>query len=69
MTAIVQTRSGRAMTLEELQDHAHQDLAGYKLPRLVVPVEAIVRAPNGEPDYRRASRVTADVHSHDGNIG
>jgi len=37
----------------ELSDWAHQSLAGYKVPRHVVPVESIGRAPNGKVDYKR----------------
>ena len=37
----------------ELSAWAHLSLAGYKVPRHVVPVESIGRAPNGKVDYRR----------------
>ena len=69
VTAVVQTRSGQALSLEALREHARADLAGYKLPRLVVPVETIVRGPNGKPDYRWAESVAAsfsDDRSSDG---
>ncbi|MEZ5141015.1 MAG: acyl-CoA synthetase [Acidimicrobiales bacterium] len=64
VTAIVQTRSRRAMTVDELRAHARHDLAGYKLPKMVVPVDTIVRAPNGKPDYRWAGHVAAEAHEH-----
>ena len=31
-----------------------ESLAGYKVPRQVVPVDAVVRSPSGKPDYRWA---------------
>ncbi|GAA2055201.1 AMP-binding protein [Williamsia deligens] len=42
-------------TMEELQAHCRQSLAGYKVPRLVVPVDAVKRSPAGKADYRWAS--------------
>jgi len=40
--------------LDELQSHARASLAGYKVPRELVVVDAIVRSPSGKPDYRWA---------------
>ena len=39
------------MTLDEIQAHCRGELAGYKVPRDVVVVEHVQRAPNGKPDY------------------
>ncbi len=41
-------------TLEELQAHCRQTLAGYKVPRVVVAVDAVKRTPAGKADYRWA---------------
>jgi acyl-CoA synthetase (AMP-forming)/AMP-acid ligase II len=62
VAAIVQPRPGAAPTLEELQAHARNKLAGYKLPRLLVLADAIPRTPVGKPDYR-AARTAATTHA------
>jgi acyl-CoA synthetase (AMP-forming)/AMP-acid ligase II len=54
VAAIVQPRPGAQPSLEELQAHARDELAGYKLPRLLVLADAIPRTPAGKPDYRAA---------------
>ena len=40
--------------LADLQEHCREHLAGYKVPRAVVFVDATVRSPSGKPDYRWA---------------
>jgi acyl-CoA synthetase (AMP-forming)/AMP-acid ligase II len=52
--ALLQPRPGRAPTLNELQTHSRSLIAGYKMPRELVLVEAVPRLPNGKPDYRTA---------------
>jgi 3-oxocholest-4-en-26-oate---CoA ligase len=54
--ALVEPRAGRTVTLEELQAHARQALAGYKIPRALCLVEKIGRHPSGKPDYRWAAK-------------
>jgi acyl-CoA synthetase (AMP-forming)/AMP-acid ligase II len=54
VVAVVQPRPGNVPTLHDLQVHARQHVAGYKIPRDVVVVDAIVRSPSGKPDYRWA---------------
>jgi 3-oxocholest-4-en-26-oate---CoA ligase len=57
VTAVVELRrehAGVDPTLAELQEHCRQHLAGFKVPRAVVFVEATVRSPSGKPDYRWA---------------
>ena len=57
VTAVVELRPEHAddpPALSELQDHCRQHLAGYKIPRAVVFVDATVRSPSGKPDYRWA---------------
>jgi acyl-CoA synthetase (AMP-forming)/AMP-acid ligase II len=56
--AVVQARPGTEPTLPDIQGHLRGSLAGYKIPRGVVPVEEIMRSPSGKPDYRWA-RATA----------
>src|SRR3546814_6043217 len=40
------------MTVSELDAFARKSLAGYKIPRRMIVVDAVQRAPNGKPDYR-----------------
>jgi 3-oxocholest-4-en-26-oate---CoA ligase len=51
VTALVQVRDGHTLDLEDLDRHARENLAGYKLPRLVVTVDEVRRSPSGKPDY------------------
>jgi acyl-CoA synthetase (AMP-forming)/AMP-acid ligase II len=57
VAAIVQARPGSAPSLEELQDHARDKVAGYKLPRELLLAETIPRTPVGKPDYRAAKKL------------
>jgi fatty-acyl-CoA synthase len=61
VAALVQPRPGAEPTLEELQAHCRQRLAGYKLPRQLVITDTIPRTPIGKPDYR-AAKVAASKH-------
>ncbi|MDQ1512005.1 MAG: 3-oxocholest-4-en-26-oate---CoA ligase [Actinomycetota bacterium] len=57
VTAVVELRPEHADDppgLSDLQEHCRQHLAGYKVPRAVVFVEATRRSPSGKPDYRWA---------------
>jgi len=59
VTAVVQLRSGLEVSpgLDELREHCRAHLAGYKLPREAVFVDAVRRSPSGKPDYRWARDV------------
>jgi acyl-CoA synthetase (AMP-forming)/AMP-acid ligase II len=59
VTAVVQLRPGAGPppSLDELAAHARTTIAGYKVPRGLVVVDAIVRSPSGKPDYRWALSV------------
>ena len=54
VVAIVQPRAGAAPALDVLQQHSRAHLAGYKIPRDLVLVDAIERSPAGKPNYRWA---------------
>ena len=60
VVAVVQPRVGEIPTLEDLQEHARTQLAGYKVPRALVTVDVIVRSPSGKPDYRWARATATD---------
>ena len=54
VTAVVQPVPGTAPALDELAAHCKATLAGYKAPKHLVLVDAIVRSPSGKADYRWA---------------
>jgi 3-oxocholest-4-en-26-oate---CoA ligase len=63
VVAVIQPRAKAAPSLDALQAHSRTHLAGYKVPREVVVVEAIERSPSGKPDYRWArAAATTEVH-------
>jgi fatty-acyl-CoA synthase len=61
VAAIVQPREGAEITLEDIQAHCRQHLAGYKIPRQLTLVATIERSPAGKPDYRWAQRVATEA--------
>jgi 3-oxocholest-4-en-26-oate---CoA ligase len=63
VVAVVQARPGMQPTLAGLQEHARAHVAGYKIPRDLIVVDAIVRSPSGKPDYRWARAAAGDSHS------
>lgn len=62
VTAVVEPVRGEDAPGEsELGEWARRSLAGYKVPRHVVPVDSIGRAPNGKVDYKRLRALAADA--------
>ncbi|HEU5300796.1 MAG TPA: acyl-CoA synthetase [Acidimicrobiia bacterium] len=57
VVAVVQPRGGATPTLADLDGHVREHIAGYKAPRDLVLVDAVVRSPSGKPDYRWAKTV------------
>ncbi len=57
VAAVVQPREGAEVSLESIQEHCRQHIAGYKLPRELHLQDKIERAPSGKPDYRWAAAV------------
>jgi acyl-CoA synthetase (AMP-forming)/AMP-acid ligase II len=57
VAAVVQTRAGDDLSLEDLQEHCRTKLAGYKVPRQAHFVERTPRQPSGKPDYPGAKRI------------
>jgi acyl-CoA synthetase (AMP-forming)/AMP-acid ligase II len=58
VAAIVQPRAGHeAPSLQSLQEHCRQSIAGYKLPRRLYVVDAVERSPSGKPDYTWAAAI------------
>jgi acyl-CoA synthetase (AMP-forming)/AMP-acid ligase II len=63
VTAVVQPRTGEALTLESLVEHCRTSVAGYKVPRGLTLVDELVRQPSGKPDYRWAKSVATGGES------
>jgi acyl-CoA synthetase (AMP-forming)/AMP-acid ligase II len=50
IAAAVQLAPGAELDVTGLQDHVRHNLAGYKVPRVFVPVDRVVRGPSGKVD-------------------
>jgi acyl-CoA synthetase (AMP-forming)/AMP-acid ligase II len=61
VAAIIQPRADKHPTLEDIQIHCREAIAGYKVPRQLHVVETIVRSPSGKPDYRWAADIVTEV--------
>jgi acyl-CoA synthetase (AMP-forming)/AMP-acid ligase II len=61
VAAIIQPRADKHPTLEDIQIHCRDAIAGYKVPRQLHVVESMVRSPSGKPDYRWAATIVAEV--------
>ena len=59
VAVVAQPRPGVTPTLESIQAHCRSHIAGYKVPRQLELVDAVVRSPSGKPDYRWAATVAA----------
>ncbi len=58
VAAIVEPRTGRvAPSLEAVQEHCRNHVAGYKVPRQLHVVDKIERSPSGKPDYQWANAI------------
>ncbi len=57
VAAVIEAREGAVPTLEAVQAHCREKIAGYKVPRELHAVASIERAPSGKPDYRWAKDV------------
>jgi acyl-CoA synthetase (AMP-forming)/AMP-acid ligase II len=61
VAAIICPRPGRRPTLHDIQQHCREAIAGYKVPRQLHVVDAILRSPSGKPDYRWAADIVKNV--------
>jgi fatty-acyl-CoA synthase len=60
VVAVVSGRDGCAQpSLDEIKSHLASQLAGYKLPKALVWVDAVKRSPAGKQDYRWAKEIAA----------
>ena len=51
VTAVIQPRAGKDLTVESLVEHCRTQIASYKAPKQIFVVDEIVRGPSGKPDY------------------
>ena len=56
VAVVVEAVAGGAVGRDDLLAHLRGRLAPHKLPRIVVPVDTIGRAPNGKADYTALAR-------------
>jgi fatty-acyl-CoA synthase len=61
VTAVVQLRAGASAGEDDLRRAAGEHIAGYKLPKAFVFVDAITRSPSGKADYRWARTTAQDA--------
>lgn len=61
VAAVIALRDPETLNLEQVQQHARHNLAGYKIPRTVVVVDAIKRSPAGKADYSWARQVVCTM--------
>jgi acyl-CoA synthetase (AMP-forming)/AMP-acid ligase II len=57
VAAVAQARGEARPSLEEIQRHCRDHIAGYKVPRELHWVDHVERSPSGKPDYRWAKSV------------
>jgi len=57
VAVVVQPREGKTPTLESVQTHCREHIAGYKVPRELHMVDQMVRSPSGKADYPWAKRI------------
>lgn len=57
VAAVFNTRQDKELTLEEVQAHCREHVAGYKIPRQITIEKTVSRMPSGKPDYRWAEEV------------
>ena len=67
VVAVVQTRPGCALTLEDLTVHCRAQIAAYKVPRALHLVDAVQHQPSGKPDYEWARAVAASDRAATGS--
>jgi acyl-CoA synthetase (AMP-forming)/AMP-acid ligase II len=61
VVAVVEPAPGAVLTEDGIRSLARMRLAGYKVPKRVVFVDAVVRTPSGKPDYRWAAEVASSL--------
>ena len=55
-------------SLDEIQQHCRETLAGYKVPRTIVFVDEVKRTPAGKADYRWAKNAAAEAEQSTASV-
>ena len=66
VTAVLSLRDGQGLDEAALFEHARRRVAGYKLPRRLVVVDRVQRAPNGKADYKWAKAAALEAEAAEG---
>ena len=63
VVAVVSLESNQNVTEEILVNSTREHIAGYKLPKRVIFVDEVKRAPNGKANYKWAKDVANEASS------
>lgn len=61
VTAVVSARPGQTLDERAVVEEARKHIASYKLPKHVIAVPEVKRAPNGKADYKWAKAAAAEA--------
>ena len=61
VTAVLSVREGHGLDEAALTEFARTRVAGYKMPRQLIVVTEVRRAPNGKADYKWAKSVALET--------
>ena len=61
VTAVASAKSGQSIDERDVIEEARKHIAGYKLPKHVIAVPEVPRAPNGKADYKTAKQLAAQA--------
>ena len=61
VTAVASIKAGIALSGPDLREFLRDKLAAYKMPKQIVIVDQVRRAPNGKADYKWARTVLEET--------
>ena len=66
VAAVFNTRENKPLSLDEVQAHCRDHVAGYKIPRQITITETVSRMPSGKPDYKWAEGIAREQAATNG---
>jgi acyl-CoA synthetase (AMP-forming)/AMP-acid ligase II len=63
INALVEPHAGATIDPEALRAHVKANLAAYKAPKAVFPIDSVSRAANGKLDYKALKQIATDFSS------
>ena len=60
VAAVFNTRGDKQLSLDEVQAHCRDHVAGYKIPRQITITKTVSRMPSGKPDYKWAEEIARE---------